>query len=127
MHPVEPVVPGVLTNPPGRLPDRRLGYGPGLNPPALIGVLIDITVVTGKIAPAVDLQDILTYGSRHVVVLYGGIEHHRRYARRAFRVMHDPRYHAVDRIRTISRPRREHRQRDVPYIRDQAVTWSFAG
>jgi hypothetical protein len=62
--------PGVLAYAQSRLADRRLSYDLGLGTPTLIGVFIDIAVITSKITPAAYLQDVLTYGSRHALVSY---------------------------------------------------------
>jgi hypothetical protein len=59
MHLAEPVAGCVLGYPGGRLPGRRLRQDPGLHPPALIRMLVDITVITREIAPAVYLQNVL--------------------------------------------------------------------
>jgi len=38
-------------------------------PPALVGVLIDIAMIAGKITSAAYLQDILAYARRHAAKL----------------------------------------------------------
>ena len=56
---------GVLADPPGGLRDRFLRHDLGLMPPALVRVLIDVAMITGEIAAAAYLKDVLAYVRRH--------------------------------------------------------------
>ena len=75
---------GVLAYSPGGLARYRLGYELRFDPPALVGVLVYIAVITGKVTPACYLQYVLTYRNRHPVVSYSGIEDHGRDGRNSF-------------------------------------------
>jgi len=55
----------VVSDTPCRLPDHFAGHGHGAPAPALVGGLIDITVITSQVAAAVNLQDELAQRNRH--------------------------------------------------------------
>src|SRR5258707_5990345 len=69
---------GVLAYPSRGLRHRCRCHVLRLAPPALVGMLIDVAMGAGKIAPAAYLQDVLAYASRHPAALNSRIERSRR-------------------------------------------------
>jgi hypothetical protein len=63
------MLPGVLGYPPGGLADGLRIDVPRLVAPALIGMLVHVTMIASKITTTGHLQDVLTYRNRHPVSL----------------------------------------------------------